>query len=209
MKELEYDGYLTKDLKRIKKPKKKWDIILKNILIGGTIFLLSIPFAILFGKLFHLEINWAVTSISMLVWDVGVATKNIFRDVKERNAYVQNAESNINGLAYRINSLNRDSNNLVADVKANNIKDAIVTKDKKEKEEVINTIGDESGHIKKTTVESADFFLLDTKDQLRVLREIKESIKEDGYTHSSVNLYLLDEEDMPSYVPVVRSLERK
>ena len=209
MKELEYEGSLAKDIKKSNKKHITIIVVADKVFAAFVGFLISIPIFMGLGKLFHMEVNWAVSLATMIVWDTGVAVFNIFRGIKKEKEKAEVIDDKIKVLASRINSFDKDNNNLTPVISQMDIKNAVITKDIKKSEDFVCTIYDESGHTKSTKIETTNFFLLDSDAQLRILREIRETIKESGETTENSTLYLYEKEDIPHYVPVVRTLERK
>lgn len=209
MQKIDVNFSLAKNLKEIKKEGRKWDIILLRILYELLIMAISILGLMGGNKLLGIEINWAVSLTTVFVLDTIETIRLMFKDYRERDNRVLDAKDDIRNLAYKINLIQEDAINLVPKITFDSIKDAIATKEKEEKEEYVpNTYGAE-GYTKQITTEVTNFFLLDDEEKLRILREIRKLIKDNGTVKVESDLYLLENDDMPSYVPVVKSLERK
>lgn len=197
MENLDYKSVLNNDLKIIKKEGKKWDIAIKNILYCILSFVLTIPLLSASSKFIRFELNWAISLSAVVSFDIIWTIKSIINDIKKRNKDIAKTKEDVQSLVDSINALNAGANNKVPKVTLENLKDAIITKDVEEEKGLYDTI----------KITTTNFFLLNTAGKLRVLREIKNEIADKNFVKEE--LYLLDDKDIPSDIPVVRSLERK
>lgn len=209
MKKLTYNRSLKEDLKTVNKEGKKIDIILTRILNDVIAIICSLPILFGFNKLMSWETNWVVSITTLTIIDTVSAIRLMLKDIKEREQETLKAEYKIGGLINEINRENEDAINIVPEITVEGIKEAIAVKEEETSEEYIAGTLDTDGHKKKTKTITTNFFFLDTADKLRVLREIRKEIKENGNEEVYRDLYLLDDEDIPRYVPVVKTLERK
>lgn len=209
MKEIDYEGSLVKDFENLNNQGKKWDIILVKIANEAIAIAVSIPIVWGLNKLIGFEINWAVSLSTIFILDTISAIRSMIKSFKERETRALEAEGKIRSLAYVINLTEEEANNLTSKVTFEGLKDAITTKEEDKTEEYVSTAYGVKGHKKKTSLKTTNFYLLDNDAKLRVLREIRKEIQENNSKDIDTELYLLEEDDIPSYVPVVKTLERK
>lgn len=209
MKKLNYNRSLKKDLKTYNKKERKWDIILIRTLNQLAAVAVSIPIIAGIAKLIGLNINWVVTLSTLIIWDTISGIRSMREDIKKRKNQVLDAEIEINNLIREINIENEDAINLVPRITFDGIEKAITTKKEEETKEYIAGITEKDGYTQKTKITTTDFYLLDTEDKIRVLREIRKEITKKGDNKVENDLYLLEDKDIPNYVPTVRTLERK
>lgn len=207
---INYDGSLKKDINNVNKEGKKSDIFLIRILNDLIACLISIPIFLGLNRLFSFEINWAVSLSTIFTLNTITVIRSIIKDIKERKEKALDSRSNIRELAYLVNlELEENANNLVSEITPEAIYDAVTTREIDNEEDYVLRAYGIDGHKKKIKTETTNFFLLDAENKIKVLREIKKEIKELGETNVERDLYLLNDEEVPAYVPVVRILERK
>lgn len=211
MERIAYYGSLEDDIDDIKSEGKKWDLILARVIAQGIITGIDALVLIGLGKITNTEVNWVLSLTTITILNTITTVRGFFKDIDERKLKASSAKADIKGLANDINSVNEneDANNLVPVVLPENIKEAVITKEEKKYKDRISSEFVDKDYTKKTKITNTDFFLLDTADKLRILREVRIEVKEHGRTDVDKNLYLLEDDEIPSYVPVVRKLERK
>lgn len=209
MKKINYNSSLTTDIKTVKKKGKIWDIILIRLING--LAAIGCSFLVILGlyEFTSVVLSLGASLTTLVVLNSFSTIRVMIEDIKKRNSQVDEAEYYINNLVSSLNSENKNAINLVPEITFEGILDAITTKEENETKEYIpNTLQDRS-HIKEEKITTTNFFLLDTDNKLRILREIRKEIKDNKNVEVNTDLYLLDEDNIPSYVPVVKVLERK
>lgn len=211
MERIAYYGSLEDDIDDIKSEGKKWDLILTRVIAQGIITGIDALVLIGLGKITNTEINWVLSLTTVTIFNTITTVRSFLKDIDGRKLKASSAKTDIKDLANNINSLNEeeDANNMVPVVLPENIKEAVITKEEKKYKDRISSEFVDKDYTKKTKITETDFFLLDTSDKLRILKEVRIETKEHGRTDVDKNLYLLEDDEIPSYVPVVRKLERK
>lgn len=194
MQSLNYNGSLKKDIKSVLIRNKKSDIIIKSSLIGLLINAGVILSSLLLSMIDISNNETILLSIAAVtsLLDIELFIGNPFRKIKRRKSEAIESESRINDLTKSLVGDMEEETNFMPSITT---KDALI-----ESIQVENKSND--GKLE------TDFYSLDNNDKILVLREIKKYI--DKHVHSldeEYDLYLLDEEDLPDELPVVRRLE--
>lgn len=194
MQSLNYNGSLKKDIKSVLIRNKKSDIIIKSSLIGLLINAGVILSSLLLSMIDISNNETILLSIATVtsLLDIELFIGNPFRKIKRRKSEAIESESRINDLTKSLVGDMEEETNFMPSITT---KDALI-----ESIQVENKSND--GKLE------TDFYSLDNNDKILVLREIKKYI--DKHVHSldeEYDLYLLDEEDLPAELPVVRRLE--
>lgn len=194
MQSLNYNGSLKKDIKSVLIRNKKSDIIIKSSLIGLLINAGVILSSLLLSMIDISNNETILLSIATVtsLLDIELFIGNPFRKIKRRKSEAIKSESRINDLTKSLVGDMEEETNFMPSITT---KDALI-----ESIQVENKSND--GKLE------TDFYSLDNNDKILVLREIKKYI--DKHVHSldeEYDLYLLDEEDLPDELPVVRRLE--
>lgn len=194
MQSLNYNGSLKKDIKSVLIRNKKSDIIIKSSLIGLLINAGVILSSLLLSMIDISNNETILLSIATVtsLLDIELFIGNPFRKIKRRKSEAIESESRINDLTKSLVGDMEEETNFMPSITT---KDALI-----ESIQVENKSND--GKLE------TDFYSLDNNDKILVLREIKNYI--DKHVHSldeEYDLYLLDEEDLPDELPVVRRLE--
>lgn len=194
MQSLNYNGSLKKDIKSVLIRNKKSDIIIKSSLIGLLINAGVILSSLLLSMVDISNNETILLSIATVtsLLDIELFIGNPFRKIKRRKSEAIESESRINDLTKSLVGDMEEETNFMPSITT---KDALI-----ESIQVENKSND--GKLE------TDFYSLDNNDKILVLREIKKYI--DKHVHSldeEYDLYLLDEEDLPDELPVVRRLE--
>ncbi len=194
MQSLNYNGSLKKDIKSVLIRNKKSDIIIKSSLIGLLINAGVILSSLLLSMIDISNNETILLSIATVtsLLDIELFIGNPIRKIKRRKSEAIESESRINDLTKSLVGDMEEETNFMPSITT---KDALI-----ESIQVENKSND--GKLE------TDFYSLDNNDKILVLREIKKYI--DKHVHSldeEYDLYLLDEEDLPDELPVVRRLE--
>lgn len=211
MKKIYYKSVLPIDIENVKIKDKISDII-KSCTIGGII--INVP--IIIGLVFISTID---TSIARLIpfgallttfLDSYLFVLSPIKKIKARKEKAKKSFENIKGLTYQIsNDLDEETNFLVNSVEPETIINAIAITNAEVSRHLENfeEYQDQLENIVTSFVK--DYYFLDKNDKLIVLREIKNVIKENNREHIDSDLYVLEKNELPTPLPVIRRLEVK
>ncbi len=210
MKEVNYNGNLNNDIKIAKKEGKKGDLIIIGIISDILAIAFGLPTLYLLCRLFNVEFQW-ISAIVLTTLDTIDSIIKINKKIKERNLVVNTIKQRISFLVDDLNNneelIDKYTNNINPTVSTKDVTNAITTKE--ETVEKNTPYNNTEKLAKSITTITTDFYMLDSYDQLKVLREVREHIKTDNKGIDTTNLYLLEKEDILPVLPIKRTLERK
>lgn len=199
MQKLNYKGSLKNDIHNVSVRDKKSDIIVKSSILGVII---NIP--IVAGTIILSMVD--ISNSSILIPSACVLTTLLdsylfigspIRKIKIRKKNASDSEQKITSLSKSIvaPTPGRETNFMPSITDASALIESIRVEDKDKRDSYEKII--------------TDFYSLDNKDRLLVLREIRGKITKGLFKDSDEvsELYMLDNADLPDELPVVRRLE--
>lgn len=200
MEKLEYESSLKKDIESVVTKNKKIDIIIKAIIIA---ILVDVPLFSMFFALTLLDpanIDTHLNILKIMIAPLNASIITIYSAIsnKLRIKKANEASDRIDCLARTINPPSEE--------KIHTVYRPTITNE----ESLVESIQVESKYLGLDYEDIiTDFYSLDFKDRLLVLREVRHHIKEGKFkrAYDEYSLCLLNEEDLPENLPVVRHLE--
>lgn len=194
MKDIYYEGDLSKDIESIDNDFNFWKSMGINFLIKIVVFTIMGIIAL------KLNILTSTSTIPYIVFCTVVGTTTtIGETIHNRNKHIKNvstANKNINSL---VNTLNENGLSTSKD----KIIDAEIT------EEITNsrTKGNDGKLVSKRKKIIEYFYLLDNEDQIKVLKQIKNEVIKNKEKISVISMQMLEEEDLRKIeIPVRKTL---
>ncbi len=198
MKEVIYDGNLNDDIDTLNRNyNTKKEFILKfglNVIFFSIAEIIAIKCGIIATPETLLPLFGVVTSVSCI--DPGIS---VFVNNKKYKKELKKAKHNVSHLCSEL-------------AKENTIieKEALEDCEVIEKITKSSTRSDDYSSLSKIEKVVDYFYLLDSNDQIAVLRQIKETIKHQKSTSTNTRLELLEEDDLKDKeLPVRKTLIRK
>lgn len=198
MKEVIYDGNLNDDIDTLNRDyNAKKEFILRfglDIAFISIIEIAAVKYGIFAAPETLLPLFGIVTGVSGISSGVSVFINN-----KRYKKELRKANHNTSLLCLEL-------------AKENTVIDKVALEDCEVVEEVTksSTRSDDGSSLSKIKKVVNYFYLLDSNDQIAVLRQIKETIKEQKSTSTNTRLELLEEEDLKDKeLPVRKTLIRK
>lgn len=200
MKEIKYKGNLEDDIYDANNKfnsKEYLNIAILCFAVLATLFNIYI-FGLGF-KVFTL-LNLIKTTTLMLVPYSAISFFNYFHSKNGINKRKKRAKTRLNFLAH---SINLDNDNKIT---KNNIMDAQIYTEVTS----TRTVNNDDKELSKEEKIIKYFYLLDSGDKIKVLREIKSTLEKDEVKMEASSLYLLDDNDLVNKnLPVKKTLKLK
>lgn len=199
MQKLNYKGSLKNDIYKVSVRDKKSDIIVKSSILGVIINVPIVAGTIILSMVDISNSSILIPSACALttLLDSYLFIGSPIRKIKLRKKNASDSEQKITSLSKSIvaPTPGRETNFMPSITDASSLIESIQVEDK-----------DNSDSFEKIVT---DFYSLDNKDRLLVLREVRGKITKGLFKDSDEvsELYMLDDADLPEKLPVVRRLE--
>lgn len=199
MQKLNYKGSLKNDIHNVSIRDKKSDIIVKSSILGVIINIPIVAGTIILSMVDISNSSILIPSACALttLLDSYLFIGSPIRKIKLRKKNASDSEQKITSLSKSIvaPTPGRETNFMPSITDASALIESIQVEDKDKRDSYEKII--------------TDFYSLDNKDRLLVLREIRGKITKGLFKDSDEvsELYMLDDADLPDELPVVRRLE--
>ncbi len=199
MQKLNYKGSLKNDIHNVSVRDKKSDIIVKSSILGVIINIPIVAGTIILSMVDISNSSILIPSACALttLLDSYLFIGSPIRKIRLRKKNASDSEQKITSLSKSIvaPTPGRETNFMPSITDASSLIESIQVEDKDKRDSYEKII--------------TDFYSLDNKDRLLVLREIRGKITKGIFKDSDepCELYILDNADLPDELPVVRRLE--
>lgn len=200
MTNLEYHGSLVDDIKLIKKNNKKREKKIFKMELCYLVFLSAYLIYIFFRVANGLG---TIPSLNLFV-NILIITRSCL-SIKHTNAKRKKdyAVSRVRYLANKILNKKNLDNNISGHLNIDNFEKSVIIEEKED----IKKYDENDDLYDYIDIVNNYIYLLDSENELNVLKEVRRELNKDGITTTESSLELLDREDLPEELPVKQVLK--